>query len=361
MRAIRYQGPNRFAIVDRPASYPGAGEARIEVISAGMCGTDVRIFTGEHAAYTDNPERVPGHEIVGRLAELGPGAAPPGAGPGDLVFVAPNIGCGVCAHCSAGRENLCARADALGITLDGGFADEVIVPARAVASGNLIRLPDSADPAASTLIEPLACVLRGQEKVGLAAGDSALVTGAGPVGLLHIALAVHRGATQVICSEPSPARRAAARRAGATAVIDPGDGDLAAAARTLTDGAGPDVVITAAPVHALQAAALHAAAAGGRVLLFAGLPRSAPTVELDTNQIHYKELTVAGTTASSLEDCRRAAQLVTELGPMFSWMISDALPLAEAERAIALVRRSSAVKVILEPARQLTREGGSRE
>jgi L-iditol 2-dehydrogenase len=164
---------------------------------------------------------------------------------------------------------------------------------------------------------------------------------------LHIALAKARGASLILCSEPSPDRRAAARRAGAAVVVDPDGADAAVA--EATGGAGMDVVITAAPVHALQAAALQLAAPAGRVLFFGGLPRSRPTVELDTNAIHYKELTVAGTTASTLNDCRRAAELVARGRIDLEWMVSDRVGLTDFPRAIAKVQDGTARKVVINP------------
>jgi L-iditol 2-dehydrogenase len=347
MRAVVYRGPRDLAVTEVPDHALRPGDVRVTVVSAGVCGTDVRIFKGEHSAYASGVGRVPGHEIVGRVAEAG--TLPPGLAPGDLVFIAPNIGCGQCRQCVRGNENLCAATEGIGITLDGGFAEHVVVPARAVGRGNLIRLDDASDPDAAVLIEPLACVLRGQDKVNVGTGDTVLVGGGGPVGLLHIALARARGASLVICSEPSPERRAAARTAGAAVVVDPGSGDLDAVVAEATDGAGTDVVITAAPVHALQNAALRLAAPSGRILFFGGLPRSRPTVELDTNAIHYKELTVAGTTASTLDDCRRAAELVGQERIELDWMVSDRVGLPNVAQAIAKVQEAAALKVVVKP------------
>jgi L-iditol 2-dehydrogenase len=345
MRAVVYHGPRDLPVIDVPDRPLHPGDVRVTVVSAGVCGTDVRIFKGEHSGYADGVGRVPGHEIVGHVAEAD--TVPPGLTPGDLVFVAPNIGCGECRQCAQGNENLCATTEGIGITLDGGFAESVVVPARAADRGNLIRLDEDADADAAVLIEPLACVLRGQGKINVGAGDTVLVGGGGPVGLLHIALATVRGAALVICSEPSPDRRAAARRAGAAVVVDPGDVD--AAVLEATGGVGMDVVITAAPVHALQAAALHLAAPTGRVLFFGGLPHSRPTVELDTNAIHYKELTVAGTSASTLDDCRRAAELVGQGRIDLEWMVSDRVGLTDFAQAIAKVQDGTARKVVIKP------------
>lgn len=347
MRAITYRGPEHLALEDVPDPPLQEGEARIAVDSVGVCGTDLRIYKGEHSAYADANGRIPGHEIVGRVVEL---AVRAGDGPavGDRVFVAPNIGCGTCHHCRRGNENLCPDTEGIGITLDGGFAEHLVVPRRAVAVGNLIPLDPAVDSDTAVLVEPLACVLRGQDKVDLGEGDRVLVAGGGPVGLLHVALAVARGAALVICSEPSEARRRAARRAGSDIAVDPLDGDLAAIVAEATDGAGVDVVVTAAPVHALQEQSVHQAAVGGRILFFGGLPKSRPTVDLDTNAVHYKELLLAGTTASSFTDCRRATVLVEhELD--LDWMISEVRPLDQLVTAVGDVRDAAVLKTVIAP------------
>jgi L-iditol 2-dehydrogenase len=274
--------------------------------------------------------------------------SPPGLAVGDVVFVAPNIGCGVCAICLGGNENLCPTTEAIGISLDGGFAETVLVPARAVERGNLIHL-GSVSSDAGVLIEPLACVLRGQDKVDVHEGDTVFVAGAGPVGLLHVALARTRGAALVICSEPSAVRREAALRAGAAVVVDPTTADPYESVAAATGGLGADVVITAAPVHALQSAALQLAATGGRVLFFGGLPKSQPTVELDTNLIHYKELLIAGTTASTLDDCRRAAEIVDRGGIELDWMVSDRYALEDFAEAVGRAQDPVALKVVINP------------
>ena len=334
MRALRYRGRHDLRLEDVTPAQLGPGDIRLAVESAGVCGTDVRIAKGEHGAYADADGRIPGHEIVGRVVEVGPGAAlAPGEG---LVFVAPNIGCGVCTHCRAGNENLCPWTEGLGITLDGAFAESLVVPARAVERGHLIALAN-VSPDAAVLIEPLACVLRGQGKVDVHRGDTVLICGGGPVGLLHVALARARGADLVVCSEPSPTRRAAARRAGADVVVDSTHDDLASA------------LLTAAPVHALQAQALELAAVAGRVLFFGGLPKSQPMVELDTNLIHYKELLVAGTTASTLGDCREAATLVAEGRIELESLVSHRYGLEEAVAAIASAEDRTALKVVIKP------------
>ena len=351
MRALVYAGPGRLEVRDRASVPLGPGEARVAVESAGLCGTDVRIFSGQHRAYAGVTDRVPGHEIVGRLVEAG--AAAQGLPPlGTRVFLAPNFGCGECGFCRHGDENLCRATQALGITRDGGFADEVVVPAPAVRAGNVIALGEDQDPSAATLIEPLACVVRGQDKAGVRPGDTVFVAGAGPVGLLHVALARARGASTVVCSDRSPVRRAAAERVGAAATFDWSSTDPVAAVEELTHGRGVDLAVAAAPSHELAAQTLRLAAPGGRVLLFAGLPRSRPTAELDINEIHYKELTVTATTASSLRDCTEAARLLgAGLGDL-AWLVTDRFALDDAEAAAGRAQDRAALKVVITPGAQ---------
>ncbi|MDR1633903.1 MAG: alcohol dehydrogenase catalytic domain-containing protein [Bifidobacteriaceae bacterium] len=343
MRAAVIEGPGRFAVRSVPEPSLDPGDVLLEVLATGICGTDVRIFKGEHRAA--KPGLVAGHEVVGRIVSCD-GNLPEDLAVGDVVVMAPNIGCGNCRWCGRGQENLCPRSEALGITLDGGFAEFVRVPAPAVRWGNLIRIGagrTAGDYLGYVMAEPLACVVRGQRKVGVAPGESVLVCGAGPVGLAHVALANACGA-RVLCSEPSPERRQAALVAGAAEVAGP-DEDLAAFVRRVVGQDGVDVVITAAPAPELQARALEVAATWGRILAFAGLPKSISVVELPTNQLHYKELSLVGSTASTVEDCRQAVRLISSGKVDTAGMVTRTFPLADFGQAIEAAQDRSGLKV----------------
>ena len=348
VQALVYRGPHHLELQPRPAPKLRSGEVRVDVTRAGVCGTDVRIVKGGHTAYAGVDNRVPGHEIVGLVSEIAHGTTTTAA-VGDTVFVAPNIGCRACAFCLRGAENLCAQTEALGITLDGGFAEQVVIPAAAVANGNLIRLGPELHPDTATLLEPLACVVRGQGKVTVASGDRVMVAGCGPIGLLHIALARARGADLIIASDRSAIRRGAAERAGADVCIDWGNTDPERVVADVTGHTGADVVIAAAPSPDLQAAALRIAAPQGRVLLFAGLPKTQSGTQLDTNLIHYKELLVTGTTASTVSDCRQAVNVLEQQLPNLDWLITDVFPLDQAVAAVDQAQNRSALKVVLRP------------
>ena len=182
------------------------GELLVKVLSASICGTDLRIFHGNHRMYPRGTVRIPGHEVVGTIAKIGDGLTDFSVG--QRVFIAPNMGCGHCAQCVSGNNNLCANYDAIGVTIDGGFAEYVRVPANAVQQGNVIPVSESVDPAVAALMEPFACVLRGQNALHIQPGEVVLVIGAGPIGVMHTKLASARGAGRVIVSEPSRPRRA---------------------------------------------------------------------------------------------------------------------------------------------------------
>jgi len=347
VKALVYHGPGDLRVERREPPEPAAGEVTVRVAACGVCGTDLRIAAGKHRAYGDGTCRVPGHEIAGTIAAVGDGA--PGAA-GDRVFVAPNIGCGRCRQCRDGRLNLCARPRALGITHDGAFAEYVRIPADAVAQGNLLAVPADRDPAELSLVEPLACVLRGQRPLAISAADVVLIAGAGPIGLMHLAVARVAGPAWIVVSEPSEERRAQAAARGADVVVDPAGHDLAAVlAERSENGRGADVVITAAPSAAAQRQAIELAAAGGRINFFGGLPRDASTVELDTNLIHYKELHVTGTTANTTEDCRAALELVVAGRVDTGALVSERFGLDEAAAAFDAAGSGRALKVVVEP------------
>jgi L-iditol 2-dehydrogenase len=342
MEALVYHGAGDLRLEERPTPRVGPGEVLVRVQACGICGTDLRIAAGSHRAYPDGTVRVPGHEIAGEVAAAGDGVD---LDEGTPVFVAPNVGCGRCRQCRQGRVNLCATPTALGITVDGGFSTHVLVPAAGVEQGNVMTLEQPLDPAAVSVVEPLACVLRGQAPCDIGPEDVVLIAGAGPIGLLHMLAAKVRGPAAVVVSEPSRARREQAAEWGADRVVDPEREDVAEALSP--DGA--DVVIVAAPSAQAQAQALELAATGGRINFFGGLPKDRSEVALDTNLIHYKELLVTGTTANTNEDCRAALDLVAGGAVDAGRLVTARRALADAEAAFDAARSGEALKVVIEP------------
>jgi len=347
MLAAVYHGPNDLRVEERPVPKIKSNEALLKVISTGICGTDLRIWHGSHRKYSPGTIRIPGHEVVGNIVEVGADIS--GLEQGQRVFIAPNMGCGHCRQCISGNNNLCAFYEAPGITFDGSFAEYMRIPAAAILQGNLIPISEQLDSAVATLIEPFACVLRGQEAVHIQPGESVLVVGAGPIGIMHVMLARLQGAAKVYVSELNSERAIQVREFSADIVVNPADEDLSQIMNNQTKGTGVDVVIVAAPAHKAQQAALDVAAIGGRINFFAGLPKDNPTIEMNSNLIHYKELIVTGTTASSTQNCQRAAEIVNSGRIDFSNLISARFPLSEAVDAFSVAESGKALKVVLEP------------
>ncbi len=347
MLAAVYHGPHDLRVEEVARPEIGPGELLVRVLSASICGTDLRIYHGNHRMYTPGTVRIPGHELVGTIAQVGRETS--GYAVGERVFVAPNMGCGHCRECISGNNNLCANYDALGVTLDGGFAEYVRVPERSVQQGNVIKINPQVDPAVAALMEPFACVLRGQNALRIQPGEVVLIIGAGPIGIMHTKLARARGAGRVIVSEPVENRASQALQMGAHRVVNPAEEDLQAAIDQETGGRGADVIIVAAPVHAAQESALKLAAIGGRINFFGGLPKDRPTINLDSNLVHYKELVITGTTACSTHDCWQAAQLVNSGLIDLSDLVSQRFPLREAVRAFAAAEDRQSLKIVLEP------------
>lgn len=347
MLAVVYYGPNDLRVEKRPVPDIGPGEALLKVLSTGICGTDLRILHGAHRKYPPGTIRIPGHEVVGDIVELG--ADVKGLDVGQRVFMAPNMGCGHCRQCISGNNNLCAFYDAPGITFDGSFAEYMRIPSAAILQGNLIPISKQVDPAAAALIEPFACVLRGQDAVQIRPGESVLVVGAGPIGIMHAMLAKLHGAGIVIVSELIPERAAQASEFGADRVVNPAEEELSVVIQELTNGAGVDVIIVAAPAKSAQTMAVELAAISGRINFFGGLPKDNPTIQMNSNLVHYKELIVTGTTASSTQNCHQAAMIVNSGRIDLSRLIEARFPLGEAIEAFSVAGSGKALKVVLEP------------
>jgi L-iditol 2-dehydrogenase len=350
MKAAVYYGPNDLRVEERPIPQIGTNEALLKVVSAGICGTDLRILHGGHSKYPDGAVRIPGHEVVGEIVAVGEDVTDVAVG--QRVFIAPNIGCGHCKQCMTGNNNRCAHYQAFGVTMDGAFAEYMRIPAAAIAQGNLIPIPDAVDPAAAALIEPFACVLRGQDAVDVRRGDVVLIVGAGPIGVMHIKLARLRGAARIIVSEIMEARLQQALEAGADVVVNPLEEDLKGVVLRESGGEGADVIITAAPAHIAQEQALDLAAIGGRINFFGGLPKDRPSIQFNSNIVHYKELLVTGTTACSTANCHDAAALVRSGRVDLSDLVSARYPLDEAVEAFEKAKDRTSLKIVIEPWRE---------
>src|SRR5918995_907799 len=182
--SVVWPGQEGVEVKPRDVPSPDPGELKIRIEASGLCGTDLHIASGEYPFA--RPGVTIGHEFSGEVVEIGPDMA--GFTRGERVVVDPNIPCRTCSYCHASRPHLCERPQALGVTIDGGLSEEVVIPA-----AQAYRVPDGVPPEAAALTEPLACALHAVDLSGVRAGEKALVLGAGPIGVLCAALLVTAG------------------------------------------------------------------------------------------------------------------------------------------------------------------------
>jgi L-iditol 2-dehydrogenase len=329
-----------FMTVADPVLQPG--DMLLKVRAATICGTDIRILRGQKTAGVRYPS-ILGHEFSGEIIDTG------GHGTftiGQRAGICPQIACGHCSYCLRGAENLCRNLAAVGYEIDGAFADYVRIPARGVLAGNVFILPDGLSFEAAALAEPLACVMNGQDLAGVRMGDSIVILGAGPIGLLHVKLARCSGARCIIISEPNAIRRQAALAAGADMAVDPAVDDLSDIVRDQTGGLGADVAICAVGVPSLANDAIRLVRKRGRVSLFAGFPRET-LAALDVNAIHYGELTVTGAFGLTRLQFDNALKLIASGDLKVDPLITHRFGLPDIETALEVAEQGSAIKVAI--------------
>jgi len=332
MRTALFLGKDSIKVRSTQRPEIGPGDVLLRTKASLICGTDVRILRHGHAAIADGAQRVLGHELSGVVAEVGSDVS--GLKEGMRVAVAPNMGCGLCDQCVSGNTHLCADYRALGIHIDGGFAEYVRIPSTAVRQGNVIEIAPQMSFAEAALAEPLSCVLNGYERCAIGPGDVVLVMGAGPIGLMHAKMAKLGGASTVFVSDVNPDRLLRCRQIdGSLVTLDAKD--ITEQIMDLTRGRGVDVCITACPSAQAQKQALELTAVNGRVLFFGGLPKDASEVPLDTNLIHYKQLLVTGTTRASMRQFRTVLSLIGCSALTVKEFVTDTFDIAKIQRAFA--------------------------
>ena len=345
MKAALLFGQDDLRVADVPLPQIQAGEVLLRVKAAAVCGTDIRMFrNGARGVGPDTP-LVLGHEVSGVIERVGPEVA--GYREGMSVAVAPNTGCGVCDMCVSGNTQLCAGYKALGINIPGGFAQFMKIPEAAVRQGNIAPIPEGADFTDAALVEPLSCVYNAFKQSAITAGDTVLVIGAGPIGLMHAKLALMGGAARVYMNDISVERLLLCTKAEPS-IVSVSGGPLVERMMELTGGRGVDVCITAAPVPEIQIAALEIAAVNGRVMFFGGLPEGRSKVLLDTNLIHYKQIRISGTTRSSLSQYRQTLGLVASRAVKVKDLVTTVSTLGQIRESFERVLQGKGLKNVVE-------------
>lgn len=272
MKALVYEAPRVMNLRDLDRPVPGPGEVLLRVEYSGICGSELSGFLGQSSLRT--PPLVFGHELAGRVAELGSDLA--GAVEvGDRVTVNPLVSCGRCQYCAAGRHQLCRERLLLGASLPGSNAEYVAIPETA-----LEPVPDGLDLRDASMAEPAACAVHAVSLSAVSPASSALVVGAGPIGLFLIQALLAHGVRRVFATDRNPDRSRMAADLGAVVVGDSSD-QLLNDVRTLTDGEGVAVAFDAAGTAETRSSCLAATKPGGKVMLV-GLHTDATSLPLNT-------------------------------------------------------------------------------
>ncbi len=306
MKAAVLYGKEDVRVEDVPSAKLKRGEVRVHIEAALTCGTDLKVFKRGYHAKMIVPPAVFGHELSGVVSEVSGAKCMVTGEPwqvGDRVVVANSAPCGECFHCRAKQENLCEDL----IFLNGAYAESIVVPAR-IAQKNMVRLKAKTAFHDAALVEPLACVVQGVEDSRLVRGQKVLVIGAGPIGLMFVALARHLGCDVTVAGRQK-VRLQAAEALGASRVVDVGNGrGVVMNVREATKKQF-DVVIEAVGKPETWEAAVQLVRKGGTVNFFGGCP-SGTTVTLDTTLIHYSNLTMLASFHHTPRTIRRALEFI---------------------------------------------------
>lgn len=268
---------------------------------------------------------------------------------GMRVAVAPNIPCGVCSYCRDGLQTACDSLVTIGVQRDGGFAELMALPASAVEAGCVFPIPDGVPSESAALIDPASCAVNACEISRVKPGDTVAVLGAGPAGCLCLEVSRAFGATTTMLIQRSPDRLAGARFTNADIFIDSSREDPLTRVREVTNGRGADVVVVACGVAEAQEQAMQMVAKRGSVNLFGGLPKSSPTIRLDSNLVHYKEFSVAGTHGGSNRHCGIALHMIADGRIKAREYVSRRFALSEFVSALAAAEGKAGLKVFVNP------------
>lgn len=337
MKAALVASPGKVELVEVPRPSPAQGEILVGMRCCGMCGTDVeKVYGG------GMPGKVLGHEAVGEVEEVGPGVE--GVARGMRVFAHHHVGCGSCALCKRGKSTYCLEYQRHNL-VPCGLAESYLVPKFNVERGAVHELPSGLGYEEASFIEPLATCILGLANADAKGAGSAVIYGAGPVGLLHLKLLQSYGVPRVSVGDTSGYRRSFAARVGADAVFDPADpGSKAEAAAKMADGPELVVVATGSP-RAFEDAA-KTVTRGGRVLLFGAPPRGS-TGTMDISHFFHNGTEVVTSYAATEDEVGSAIRLIAGGEVRVADLVTHRFPLADAARAFEAAAQQQCVKALI--------------
>lgn len=343
MTAAVLYGKEDVKIEKVPIPRVGEGEVLIKVQVALTCGTDLKVYQRGYHARMIVPPALFGHELAGTIEEVGPGVR--GFRKGQRVVALNSAPCGMCFYCSKHQENLCEDL----LFNNGAYAEYIKIPRRIVET-NMLAIPANVSFEEAAMVEPLACVLRGLHETSVEIGDTVTVIGGGPVGLMFIQVAKLTGCN-VIAVMKRDSQVEFAKRLGADEVIQITQvQDVVEAVRAITpERRGADVVIEAVGRPEAWESAIEMVRKGGTVNLFGGCA-TGTKVQLDTNRLHYSEVTIKATFHHTPETVRKAFSLITEKKIKGADYITGEAPLSRLQHVLRhMLNRNGDIKTAIIP------------
>ncbi len=352
MSAAVLFGPGDMRLVeDYPTPTAGPNEAIVRVAACAICGTDPDILRRGWPNHPPYGEFVFGHEYAGTVVALGEGVRDLAIG--DRVAAEPHRGCGWCQNCLDGNYTTCLNYGLVeqghrhyGFTVNGGYAEYA-----ASATSCLHRIPDSWSFESATLLTTAGTALYAIQRIGgLAGGETVVVSGPGPVGLMSVLLARLTGAGSIILAGTRPERLELGLKLGADVTIDVNQSDVIEEVHKLTGGAGADVVLECAGTEASAAAAIEYTKLSGRIA-FVGIHPDKPNITLNARRIALGNLTIAGSRAEGGRSVARASVLLGASPYDISSLVTDEFPLLDIHTAFSTAedRIGGAIKVVVKP------------
>lgn len=343
--AAVFRGPGQLGVEALPYPQVPADGLILKVMACGICGGDLRTY--QHGLRIEKDWQILGHELNGVVVDVGENVEDYQIG--DRLAIAADVSCQHCYYCRRGLYNLCDRWELLGAHHAGGLQQYMTVTEAILRRGIVHRIPAGLDHIQAALSEPMSSVLASQHNIGIDLGETVAILGAGPIGCLHVEIAKARGARPIIL-ERIPERLEFAVSLGVeAAILADDDTDVIAAVQALTEGRGADVAIVAAPSKSAQDQAVRMVRRRGRVVLFGGLPKHDPLTSLDSNIIHYSELTIFGAFSYHPRFHQIALDLLARGRIQTEKIITGVYPLELLLDAFQAAMTGQEVKVIITP------------
>ena len=345
MNAAVYHGKGdvRFEAIDVPECR--AGELRVTIDACAVCGSDLKTYNN------GNPRMKPpitmGHEFSGLVETVG--AQVNGFSVGDRIVMATSISCGECFYCKRGWNNLCATLNPMGFSYPGGMAEYVIIPPLALKNGHVIKVPAGILPEHAALAEPVSCAVNAVENCGVREGETVVVLGAGPLGIMNLFVAREYGAGKLILGQREGKRLEQARGFACDRLVNTTKENLLDVVRAETGGVGADCGIVAAPEAGVQEQALGLVRKRGRVCLFASLPVGKSMLSIDSRTIHYGELSLVGASDSTPRQVQKAVSLLARKDFPREKLAHPILPLSQVIEAFRVMEAREGMRVVLTP------------